>query len=163
MISDHSVLQRQTPIHIWGWASPGEHVTVTLHAQSRTADTNTYGEWSLWLQPEEAGGPYSLNVSGTAPDNHPLSITDILIGDVWVASGQSNMEMPLRGFPGSAVVKNSEQEIAAADQVQIRLLRIDHKASNVPADNVACSRIFSSSLFLRTSDQPRGACPNWVD
>jgi sialate O-acetylesterase len=139
MIGDHSVLQRQAPIHIWGWASPGEHITVTLHTQSRTAHTNTYGEWSLWLKPEEAGGPYSLKVTGTAPDNHPLSITDILIGDVWVASGQSNMEMPLRGFPGFAVVKDAEQEIAASDQPQIRLLRIDHKVSNVPADDVANS------------------------
>ena len=139
MISDHSVLQRQVPIHIWGWASAGEHVSVTLHAQSRSADANTYGEWSIWLQPEQAGGPYTLTVSGTAPDSHPLSITDILIGDVWVASGQSNMELPLRGFPGSAVIKNAEQEIASADQPQIRLLRIDHKVSDVPTDDIANS------------------------
>jgi sialate O-acetylesterase len=139
MIGDHSVLQRQVPIHIWGWASAGEHVSVTLHAQSRSADADTYGEWSMWLQPEQAGGPYTLTVSGTAPDSHPLSITDILIGDVWVASGQSNMELPLRGFPGSAVIKNAEQEIAAADQPQIRLLRIDHKVSDVPTDDIANS------------------------
>ena len=139
IISDHSVLQRQVPIHIWGWASAGEHVSVTLHGQSRSTDANTYGEWSMWLQPEQAGGPYTLTVSGTAPDSHPLSITDILIGDVWVASGQSNMEMPLQGFPGSAVVKNAEQEIAAADQPQIRLLRIDHKVSDVPIEDIANS------------------------
>ena len=139
MISDHSVLQRQAPIHIWGWASAGEHVSVTLHAQSRSADANTYGEWSMWLQPEQAGGPYTLTVSGSAPDSHPLSITDILIGDVWVASGQSNMEIPLSGFPGSAVIKNAEQEIAAADQPQIRLLRIDHKVSDVPTEDIANS------------------------
>jgi sialate O-acetylesterase len=139
MISDHAVLQRQVPIHIWGWSSTREHVTVTLHAQSRSVDANIYGEWSVWLQPEQAGGPYTLTVSGTAPDDHPLSITDILIGDVWVASGQSNMEMPLRGFPGSAVVKNAEQEIAAADHPQIRLLRIDHRVSDVPIDNIANS------------------------
>jgi sialate O-acetylesterase len=139
IISDHSVLQRQAPIHIWGWASAGEHVSVTLHAQSRSADANTYGEWSMWLQPEQAGGPYTLTVSGSAPDSHPLSITDILIGDVWVASGQSNMEIPLSGFPGSAVIKNAEQEIAAADQPQIRLLRIDHKVSDVPTEDIANS------------------------
>jgi sialate O-acetylesterase len=139
MISDHSVLQRQVPIHLWGWASAGERVTATLHGQSRSADADAYGEWSLWLLPERAGGPYTLTVSGTAPDSHPLSITDILIGDVWVASGQSNMEMPLRGFPGSAVVKNAEQEIAGADQPQIRLLRIDHKVSDVPVDDITNS------------------------
>jgi sialate O-acetylesterase len=139
MISDHSVLQRQVPIHLWGWASAGEHVTATLHGQSRSADADAYGEWSLWLLPEQAGGPYTLTVSGSAPDSHPLSITDILIGDVWVASGQSNMEMPLRGFPGSAVIKNAEQEIAGASQPQIRLLRIDHKVSDVPADDITNS------------------------
>jgi len=139
MIGDHSVLQRQVPIHIWGWASAGERVTVTLHAQSKAVDANAYGEWSVWLAPEQAGGPYTLTVSGTAPDSHQLSVADVLIGDVWVASGQSNMEMPLRGFPGSAVVKNAAQEIAGAQQPEIRLLRIDHKVSNIPMDDVADS------------------------
>jgi len=139
MIGDHSVLQRQVPIHIWGWASAGEHVTVALHAQSRTVDANDYGEWSVWLAPEQAGGPYTLTVSGTAPDSQQLSVADVLIGDVWVASGQSNMEMPLRGFPGSAVVKNAAQEIAGAQQPQIRLLRIDHKVSDIPVDDIANS------------------------
>ncbi|HEX3966326.1 MAG TPA: sialate O-acetylesterase [Edaphobacter sp.] len=139
MISSHAVLQRQVPIHIWGWAAPEEHVTVTLHAQSRSAEANIYGEWSLWLQPEQAGGPYALNVRGTASDSHPLLITDILIGDVWIASGQSNMEMPLRGFPGSAVVKDAKQEIEAADQPQLRLLRVDHKASDVPGTDITAT------------------------
>ena len=139
VIGDHSVLQRQVPIHIWGWASAGEHVTVALHAQSRSTDANDYGEWSVWLEPEQAGGPYVLTVSGAAPDSQQLSVTDVLIGDVWVASGQSNMEMPLRGFPGSAVVKNAAQEIAGAQEPQIRLLRIDHKVSDIPVDDIANS------------------------
>jgi sialate O-acetylesterase len=139
MIGDHSVLQRQVPIHIWGWSSADEHITVTFHAQSRSADANAYGEWSVWLEPEQAGGPYTLTVSGTAPDSHRISVADVLIGDVWVASGQSNMEMPLRGFPGSAVVKNAAQEIAGAQQPQIRLLRIDHTFSDIPVDDIADS------------------------
>lgn len=139
MISDHSVLQRQVPIHIWGWSSPNEHLTVTIHEQSRSTTANDYGEWSAWLQPEQAGGPYTLNVKGSAPGSEPLSIFDILIGDVWVASGQSNMEMPLRGFPGSAVLKNADQEIAAADQPQIRLLRVEHNTSDVPVNDITSS------------------------
>jgi sialate O-acetylesterase len=136
IISEHAVLQRQVPIHIWGWAAPEERVSVTLHAQSQSTNANIYGEWSMWLQPEAAGGPYTLTVNGTAPGDHPLSFFDILIGDVWLASGQSNMEMPLRGFPGSAVVKNADTEIASANQPQIRLLRIEHKASDTPVNDI---------------------------
>jgi sialate O-acetylesterase len=136
IISEHAVLQRQVPIHIWGWAAPEERVSVTLHAQSQSANANIYGEWSMWLQPEAAGGPYTLTVNGTAPGDHPLSFSDILIGDVWLASGQSNMEMPLRGFPGSAVVKNADTEIASANQPQIRLLRVEHKASDTPVNDI---------------------------
>lgn len=136
IIGEHSVLQRQVPIHIWGWATPEEHVRVTLHGQSQSADANAYGEWSIWLKPEQAGGPYTLAVNGSAPDSHRLSFSDILIGDVWVASGQSNMEMPLRGFPGSAVVKNADKEIAGANQPQIHLLRINHKISDNPVNDI---------------------------
>jgi sialate O-acetylesterase len=136
IISDHAVLQRQVPIHIWGWATSEERVSVTLHSQSRSVNANSYGEWSVWLQPEEAGGPYTLTVNGTGPSSHPLIFSDILIGDVWLASGQSNMEMPLRGFPGSAVVKNADTEIAAANQPQIRLLRVEHKVSDTPVNDI---------------------------
>lgn len=136
MISDHSVLQRQVPIRIWGWSSPNEQLTVTIHDQSRTTIANEYGEWSAWLQPEQAGGPYTLTIKGSAPTGEQLAITDVLIGDVWVASGQSNMEMPLRGFPGSAVIKNADQEISAANQPQIRLLRVQHKTSDIPVNDI---------------------------
>jgi sialate O-acetylesterase len=137
MIGEHSVLQRGTPIHIWGWSAPHERVTVTLHAQSQSTVGDEYGEWSLWLRPEQAGGPYTMRVEGAAQDSHPISLSDILIGDVWVASGQSNMEIPLHGFPGSAVIKNAAAEIASANQPQIRLLRVDHKVSDIPANDIS--------------------------
>lgn len=136
IISDHAVLQRQVPIHIWGWAAPEERIRVALHSQSQSVNANIYGEWSVWLQPEEAGGPYTLTVNGAASGGHPLLFSDILIGDVWLASGQSNMEMPLRGFPGSAIVKNSDTEIAGANQPQIRLLRVGHKVSDIPVNDI---------------------------
>ena len=136
ILSDHSVLQRQVPIHIWGWASPGEHITVQLHGQKHATDSSSLGEWNVWLMPEQAGGPYTLTVSSTAPTSAPVTISDILIGDVWVASGQSNMEMPLRGFPGQAVIKDSAKEIAAATLPQVRLLRISKKVSDIPVNNI---------------------------
>jgi sialate O-acetylesterase len=128
LISDHGVLQRDAPIHIWGWADPGETVTVTLHQQHVTTTANDIGKWSLYLQPEKAGGPYGLQVN-------TVTVSDLLIGDVWLASGQSNMEMPLLGFPGNAVLKNGAQEIAAAAHPNLRLLHIPLKASMYPLDD----------------------------
>jgi sialate O-acetylesterase len=128
ILSDHAVLQRSAPIHIWGSGSAGEQVTVSLHGQKVSGTTDELGRWSVFLKPEDAGGPYDLVVQGT----NTIKLSDILIGDVWFASGQSNMEMPLNGFPGSAVVKDSATEIAHANQPEIRLLRVDHKSSEYP-------------------------------
>ena len=128
ILSDHAVLQRDFPIHIWGWAEPGESVTVTFHDQQRPAIADRLGRWEVYFAPEHAGGPYELRVAAT----NTIVLSDILIGDVWLASGQSNMEMPLEGFPGNAVVNNAAQEIATADQPRIRLLLIGHNSSNYP-------------------------------
>ena len=128
ILSDHAVLQRELPIHVWGWADPSESVTVTFHDQHRPAIADRLGHWEVYFAPEHAGGPYELRVVAA----NTIVVSDILIGDVWLASGQSNMEMPLEGFPGQAVVKNAAQEIAGADRPNIRLLLIEHKASNYP-------------------------------
>jgi len=125
MLSDHAVLQRQMPVHIWGWADAGEKVTVSFHGQTQATAADEAGRWSVFLRPEQAGGPYVLTVEGT----NTITLEDILVGDVWFAAGQSNMEFPLNGFPGSAVLKNGPQEIAAATQPQIRLLRFPRKGS----------------------------------
>ncbi len=106
LLSSHMVLQRDRPIHVWGWSDPGEKITVELHGVSRSATGNSMGVWSVYLPPETAGGPYSLTVSA----NNKIVLDDVLIGDVWFASGQSNMEMPLKGF-GGAPLKNSAAEI----------------------------------------------------
>lgn len=128
LFSDHAVLQRDAPIHIWGNASPGEEVTIALHDQKASITADTLGRWSIYLKPESAGGPYQLTVQGT----NTITFSDILFGDVWFASGQSNMEIPLNGFPGSAVIKDAAQEIAHANQPEIRLLRVSRRASELP-------------------------------
>jgi sialate O-acetylesterase len=128
VLSDHVVLQRDAPIHIWGWADPGEQITVSLLSQKQTAKGDDLGKWSVYLAPQPAGGPYSLTIAGT----NTIIVSDVLIGDVWLASGQSNMEMPLKGFPNSAVLKNGAEEIANSTQPQIRLLRVHTRASDHP-------------------------------
>jgi sialate O-acetylesterase len=131
LLSSHMVLQRDRPIHVWGWSDPGEKITVELHGVSRAAAGNNLGSWSVYLPPESAGGPYRLTVSA----KNEIILQDVLIGDVWFASGQSNMEMPLKGFTG-APLKNGAEEIAHAAQPEIRLINFPKKAVDFPQRNV---------------------------
>ncbi len=137
MLSAHAVLQRDRPIHVWGWSDPGACVRVQFHGQSAQACGNAVGMWSTYLQPEAAGGPYLLTVAAeSGGDGAKLSVEDLLVGDVWFASGQSNMEMPLKGFGADTPVKDGAKEIAAATHPQMRLLRLEKKAMSYPLDDV---------------------------
>ncbi len=133
VMSDHAVLQRERPIHVWGWASPGARIEVAFHAQTAAGQADALGHWNVSLRPERAGGPYVLTVRG---DGGEKTVTDLLVGDVWFASGQSNMEMPLKGFSPGASVKNSEAEIKAATKPKIRLLLVSHKSSEFPLNDI---------------------------
>jgi sialate O-acetylesterase len=128
LFTSHMVLQRDRPIHIWGWADPGEAVSAALNGASESTMAGRLGQWNLYLPAQPAGGPYQLTVTG----RKAVTLDDILIGDIWFASGQSNMEMPLSGFAGSAVVNNARDEIARANHPRIRLLFVPHKASPFP-------------------------------
>jgi len=126
----HMVLQRGRPLPVWGWAAPGEKVTVQFDKQTRTAITGKDGRWMLKLDAEAAGGPYRLLVKG----ENSVVIDDVLVGEVWLCSGQSNMEMPIAGW---GRVKNYQQEIAGADYPQIRQFLVAKAVSPVPKDDVA--------------------------
>lgn len=134
LFSDHSVLQRDQPLHVWGWAAAGATVAVSLHGQRANAVTDRLGRWEVWLKPEAAGGPYVLTVDAGATEGR-AQVRDVMLGDVWLASGQSNMEFPLKGFSG-APLKNSAAEIAAANTPRVRLLRLEHKGSPVPLRDI---------------------------
>jgi sialate O-acetylesterase len=135
VISDHAVLQRDRPVHIWGWATPGSRLQVHFHGQSAEAVADVLGKWSVWLQPESAGGPYELTVDGDGPQTR---LRDLLVGDVWFASGQSNMEMPLSGFPEShAEVKDAAKEIAESNNPKLRLLLVDERGTDFPENDNA--------------------------
>ncbi len=90
LISDNTVLQRDAKINLWGWAAPGEVVRIAFHGVTATAKADRGGRWMTVVGPFAAGGPYEMTVKG----NNRLSIHNILLGDVWLASGQSNMEFP---------------------------------------------------------------------
>jgi sialate O-acetylesterase len=133
VITDHAVLQRDRPIHLWGEASPAEKLTITFHGQSIATIAGNEGLWEAWLMPEPAGGPFTLTVRGSSE----LTRSDLLVGDVWFASGQSNMEMPLAGFGSQAHINNAAQEIAQADLPQVRLLRIENTSSDSPLPGIS--------------------------
>ncbi len=137
LFSNHAVLQRDRPLHVWGWASAGAAIAVSLHGQSATAVTDRLGRWEVWLKPEAAGGPYVLTVDGGAAEG-TSRVQDVMLGDVWFASGQSNMEFPLKGF-GGAPLKNAAAEIAAATDPRVRLLRLEHKGSPIPLRDIDAS------------------------
>jgi sialate O-acetylesterase len=136
VLSDHAVLQRGVPIHLWGWATAGAKLTLTLHAQAVHAQADRLGEWSAWLMPEEAGGPYSLTVAGEG-DEGSKTVSDLLIGDVWLASGQSNMDISLSGYGQGAPILNGPETIKAATNPLLRLLRVDQKSSDFPLSDVS--------------------------
>jgi len=136
VISDHGVLQRGVPIHIWGWATAGAKVTVSLHAQTVHTEADRLGEWTAWLMPEDAGGPYTLTVSGDG-DEGSKTVSDLLIGDVWIASGQSNMDITLSGYGPGTPIKDGPETIKAANNPQLRLLHIDQKSGDYPMTDVS--------------------------
>jgi sialate O-acetylesterase len=127
LFSNNMVLQRGLPLHVWGWTDPGQTVTVQLAHESATATADSAGKWTAQLPPMTAGGPYTLAVSG--PQSRTL--TNVLIGDVWICSGQSNMQM------GIGNVKNAEQEISEADYPQIRLFTVDDTIAYTPNTSVS--------------------------
>lgn len=129
VFSDHAVLQRDKPIHVWGEAGARQRVTVRFHEQTLNSTADENGQWQLWLRPETAGGPYTLEVQAEDVAK-TIQRSDILVGDVWIASGQSNMEFPLAGFT-SAPLANGEHEIAEANQPKLRLLLQPRRTSAV--------------------------------
>jgi sialate O-acetylesterase len=122
LIADRMVVQRRLPVHIWGMAEPGEAVTVTFRGSEQRSTADALGRWSVHLPPEEAGGPFEMTIRGA----DTRTLRDILVGDVWVASGQSNMEWPMNRSAGA------DREIPAARHPRIRLVRAMHKTSEYP-------------------------------
>jgi sialate O-acetylesterase len=123
LFSDHVVLQRQKPIPVWGWAKPKEKVTVTLAGQTQSVAADTSGKWMVWFSPLEAGGPFQMTA---VAKSGKVSIEDILIGEVWLCSGQSNMEFKV------SQADRYEQEKKNADYPKIRHFSVDREVMLVP-------------------------------
>ena len=88
VFGDHMVIQQGRPATIWGWAEAGERVVVEMGGSRGETTANADGEWSLKIDPPAAGGPYEIHVAG----QNTIKLKDVLVGEVWVCSGQSNMQ-----------------------------------------------------------------------
>jgi sialate O-acetylesterase len=126
VISDNMVLQQQAKVRIWGSANPGERVTVTLQQKSSSTVADKQGHWETWLDTGKAGGPFELTVKG----DNLLTIKNVLIGEVWLCSGQSNMEWPLINTVGGA------DTVAQATYPEIRLFTVEKHTANAPLADV---------------------------
>jgi len=127
MFGDNMVLQRGKMNTIWGWTQPGEMVRVELATQTATATANVAGRWEARLLPHVSTTPLTLRITGP----QIVVFTNILVGEVWLCGGQSNMELPLNR------TRNGEAVIAAANQPNIRLFTVKSKAAYAPASVVA--------------------------
>ncbi len=127
LFSDNMVLQQQTQAPIWGETKPGKTVEVTTSwdKEKYTVTADAKGKWMVKVATPEAGGPYSIVIS----DGKKVTLDNVLIGEVWLCSGQSNMEMPVEGW---GKVKNYEQEIADANYPNIRFLQVTDNTSPQP-------------------------------
>lgn len=135
VIADHMVLQQEQTVKIWGWTTTtSEQIKVHASWSQDTVQTRaTRGYWELELQTPTYGGPYKIHILG----HEVITIHDVMIGEVWLASGQSNMEMPVdsvwSGFPGMVDYRN---EIAVADYPNIRLFLVPRRLSFTPQDDL---------------------------
>jgi sialate O-acetylesterase len=156
VLGDGMVLQRDAEVPIWGWASPGERVSVSASWMAKAAavpagggqaagtsalpvgaaqvQADRNGRWVARIRTPGAGGPFTVTVNG----NNSVTLTDVLVGEVWLASGQSNMEMPLGNVgPGYTGVKDAEREIAEAKYPRIRMFTVKNEIALQPRYYVA--------------------------
>jgi sialate O-acetylesterase len=142
IFSSHMVLQRDKSIPLWGKGKPGERITVELGGNRQNVRIDQTGNWRLDLPPLPAGGPHQLEISGY----QNLSYEDVLMGDVWLASGQSNMQWSLEWE-----VDNYEEEIAAADHPNLRLFTVPREVAYTPQTDI------SGGEWMRSSPENVGS------
>ena len=132
IFSDHMVVQRNSNLRIWGTAEPNENLTVRFGKQSVVAVANPAGKWVTFVKTGPAGGPYELEVASKDRGGAKVLVTDILVGDIWLCGGQTNMETPI------SELENADQEITDARNFPlIRLFKVQHHQANQPLHDFA--------------------------
>ncbi len=126
IFGDSMVLQRDKPNTIWGWSQPGDSVKVEIAGHTATGVAGADGKWVAKFDPPATGGPYTLNITG----KQTVKLQDVLVGDVWICGGQSNMQFAL------TQAKNAQEEIKTANYPQMRFFVVGQRAAYAPVDTV---------------------------
>jgi sialate O-acetylesterase len=126
IFGDNMVLQRDREIVIWGWADPKEKITIQFNKQTKMVVTGKDGKWKLGLSPEAAGGPYQLVVKG----KNSITFSNVLVGEVWICSGQSNMEWSVRNS------NNAPTEISQGNFPTIRHFKVPNTIASSPQSDI---------------------------
>lgn len=132
VFTSHMVLQQKTEVAIWGWSDARSEVTLitSWNNEQYSTKADRDGKWILKVKTPEAGGPFEITLN----DGVEVKLEDILIGEVWLCSGQSNMEMPMKGFRGQPV-KGSNIDILKSKNSNIRLISVPRSSKTVPQNN----------------------------
>lgn len=132
IFSDHMVLQRNANVTIWGKAEPQQSLTIRLGDEEISTTADAEGNWTAVVRTGDAGGPHQLEVAAAKKGEPKIVLSDVMFGEVWLCSGQSNMEWPMTR------IDRSEQEIQTAQNyANIRLFTVGHDASSIPVDDFA--------------------------
>src|SRR5262249_39844321 len=125
LFTDHMVLQQGQKNRVWGWADPGEDVIVTIGGQRQTAKADAKGKWQVTLDPLAVGEPLTLSIAG----KNKLAVQDVLVGEVWICSGQSNMQWDVRQ------ANDGDLEAKTANYPKIRLISVPQVGTQEPQDD----------------------------
>ena len=142
LFSDHMVLQQKSNVKFWGTDKPNNEITISTswENESKTiVDIN--GHWNVSIGTPSAGGPFKIEIKS---NQHKIVLNDIMIGEVWLASGQSNMEMTLMGWPPNDIINNADEEIAKSSNSKIRMFTVEKQISINPLGDVKGSWKVSS-------------------
>ena len=142
LFCDHAVLQRDVPVPVWGWSEPGAKISVSFAGQTRTTVAGTDGKWMLKLKSMRTSSE-SRTLSVTNFTTHEsATANDVLVGDVWLCSGQSNMEMGVGAC-------NATNDIATANFPLIRLLTVPRRIATAPVDTLTCQWLSCSPETIK--------------
>lgn len=143
VLGDNMVLQRNTEVKLWGKASPNKKMSIKTEWNKATFTTtcNESGNWSIKVKTTEAGGPYSIQI---IQDKDKVQLNNILLGEVWVCSGQSNMEMPIAGY-GYQPILGSSDALLSAENSQIRLFTVKKLVKDTPQDTCSGSWLMANA------------------
>jgi sialate O-acetylesterase len=133
IFNNHMVMQRNAEVAVWGKAKPNSKLTLlsSWNKKTYTTKTGNDGSWKIKIATPEAGGPYTI----TFNDGEKLVLSDILIGEVWLCSGQSNMEMPVRGYTNQPTL-HANEILMEAEELGVRLFRVGRNMSDTLVHNI---------------------------